>query len=189
MSPRNTAEAVVNMIEKSNCHRIICSHAGLLDSVQQILQQKGRTLVVHQLPPLEDVFPTIRGQADVSVEPYPPATRKHEPDDNVIHLHSSGSTGFPKTITLTQKIMTMWLNNCTFVPLSRVDERPNHVRCSFYDAEPPEGCLLRINGPPDIPCYGRHPPIHHASGKCSDMDSIRTEVPCPSCRTYPPEYH
>ncbi|KAH8103378.1 hypothetical protein BXZ70DRAFT_1055180, partial [Cristinia sonorae] len=124
MSPRNTPEAVVHMMEKTNCHKIV-SHSfvnKLVTSVQEILAEKNYSVQVIELPPLDEVLPIIFDQnTDMTefAEPaYRPPKAGHRPDDVVIYLHSSGSTGFPKPIPLTQKIANLWMSN-TFMKQCR----------------------------------------------------------------------
>ncbi|TCD69319.1 putative NRPS-like protein biosynthetic cluster [Steccherinum ochraceum] len=124
MSPRNTPEAVVNMLEKTNCHRIISqdSLSPLAKSVQTLLSAKNYVLQVQELPPLDDVFPNIRAAnvkpTPVTLTPYPRPATPHTPDDLVCIHHSSGSTGFPKPIPLTQKVMNQWMG-CSFIKSHR----------------------------------------------------------------------
>lgn len=115
MSARNTPEAVVNMLTVADCHRVIYQQSTkeLLGTAQSVLQQTGHSLELLELPHIDEVFPTIHGRIGRPVDPYPAAVQKHHPDDPAIHLHSSGSSGLPKTITLTQKIVSFWMGNST----------------------------------------------------------------------------
>ncbi|TCD65360.1 putative NRPS-like protein biosynthetic cluster [Steccherinum ochraceum] len=111
MSPRNSPEAVFSMLEKTSCHRII-SHSllsGVMDSLIQICRSKEYPLQVEELPSLHDLFPTLGRPS--AVKPYPHSTAPESPQDILMYLHSSGSTGFPKPIPQTQHVLLQWTTN------------------------------------------------------------------------------
>lgn len=111
MSPRNSPEAVVNMLEKTNCHRIVVSPfvAPLVSAIQKILVSKNYEIKIDQLPTIRSVFPTLYPDAvDSEVSEYPASTKPSSPNDVTLILHSSGSTGFPKPIPQTNKTMLQW---------------------------------------------------------------------------------
>lgn len=117
MSPRNSAEAVVNMLEKTNCHRMITQSSlppSLISSIQSQLSDKGFALHLDEIPSLESIFPAIKTE-DPNVSPdvptYPPPPVPFHPDDVVLYLHSSGSTGFPKPIAQTQNMLLQWCHS------------------------------------------------------------------------------
>ena len=69
----------------------------------------GFELIVEEMPPVLEIYPKLgRETKDDPFEEYPkPAVRP--PMDNVLlYLHSSGSTGFPKSIAETFRIMAQW---------------------------------------------------------------------------------
>ncbi|TCD64925.1 putative NRPS-like protein biosynthetic cluster [Steccherinum ochraceum] len=109
MSPRNSPDAVCEMLHKTSCKRIIAqqSLSALVSAVQTLMVEKNSSVEVVQLPFLHDIFPTISGE-DVVVEPYPRTSRTPQPDDVVLILHSSGSTGFPKPIPQTNQTILEW---------------------------------------------------------------------------------
>ncbi|EKM50750.1 uncharacterized protein PHACADRAFT_153004 [Phanerochaete carnosa HHB-10118-sp] len=101
MSPRNPAPAIVDMLKRTSCHRIVCqpSMHSMLPDVQFELENENYTLQIDSLPELEEIFPALRGASSTDLcEPYPPSNRPFSMDDNFFYLHSSGSTGFPKPI-------------------------------------------------------------------------------------------
>lgn len=113
MSPKNSVPAFINLLEKTSCHRIISQPAfsSLIEGIQSQLAEKKYDVRVDELPALHDVFPGIFGSGEAApVDPFPPATKPHSPDDNVLYLHSSGSTGFPKPVPQRQNFM---LEFCT----------------------------------------------------------------------------
>ena len=113
MSPKNSVPAFINLLEKTSCHRIISQPAfsPLIEAVQTQLSEKKYHVQLDELPPLHDVFPTIFGSGETApVEPFPPPSKPHSMNDNVLYLHSSGSTGLPKPIPQPQNFM---LEYCT----------------------------------------------------------------------------
>ncbi|PCH33942.1 acetyl-CoA synthetase-like protein [Wolfiporia cocos MD-104 SS10] len=112
MSPRNSAPAVASMIERTDCHRLICqpSFSSLTDEIHAALP-KGYVLEVDDLPLLSDIFPSFAPPSapvrTISQAPYPPAPTV-PPSDVVLYLHSSGSTGFPKPIAQTTITILHW---------------------------------------------------------------------------------
>ena len=113
MSPRNAPEAVVSMLEKTFCHRIISqpSLATLVNDVTALCAAKGYKLQVDSLMSLDEMFPTL-GSPSPLVPPYPPSSSRIDAkDDVVLIIHSSGSTGFPKPILETQHVFMHWVNN------------------------------------------------------------------------------
>lgn len=111
MSPRNTPEAVVDMIIKTGCQRLLTqpSLVSLQDAVQNTLSQNGHKLHIQELPHLHDVFPFLKVvDEDSPVQPYLRSSTPQQSDDLVIYLHSSGSTGLPKPIPLNQRVSTNW---------------------------------------------------------------------------------
>lgn len=113
ISPRNSPEAIVSMMEKTSSRRIITQNnlGTLVSAVKAQLSEKGVLADVTELPSLETAFPAIKEHdpnQSPEVPPYAPSTRAALPDDLVFYLHSSGSTGFPKPIGQTQKTLLQW---------------------------------------------------------------------------------
>ncbi|CAL1703601.1 unnamed protein product [Somion occarium] len=112
MSVRNSPEAICSMLENSSCHRVITQPflVPLVSAVQAQLAAKNFTLKIDDLPDVHSIFPTIRPNAPAAVDvpAYPPSDRKPEPNDVLLYLHSSGSTGHPRPVPQTQKIMLQW---------------------------------------------------------------------------------
>ena len=151
MSPRNSADAVVNMLEKTSCHRIIsqASLTHLMDEVVALCTSKGHKLKVDELMSLDDLFPTL-GQS-CPVARYPSSPRISARDDTTLILHSSGTTGFPKAIPLTQFVLLQWMD--TGMPLLRLtllDFLTNMCRNSSFVAYQGQEILLWIG--PNVSC-------------------------------------
>lgn len=108
MSPRNSAAAVVHMMEKTKCRRVITTHhslGSLIDGIKADFLSKGTEMAqpqIDEIPALKDLYPSlIRGSQIQAFVSYPPPTSRPSEDDVLFYVHSSGSTGFPKPISLT----------------------------------------------------------------------------------------
>lgn len=111
MSPRNSPEAICSLLEATNSHHIVsqASLASLISKVRAELDSKLYALQVDELPSLTSVFPTLAdGGVDTKIEPYPTTGKPHHPDDLVVYIHSSGSTGHPKPVPQMQKQVLNW---------------------------------------------------------------------------------
>ncbi|CCM03416.1 uncharacterized protein FIBRA_05547 [Fibroporia radiculosa] len=123
MSPRNSAPAVVNMLQRTQCHRIISqpSFTPVMDSIRSALPS-DYTLQVDDLPAFADVFPMfssssvlISSESDIVLAPYPSPVQSLAPSEVVLILHSSGSTGFPKPIMQTGITILHWCSTPVMV--------------------------------------------------------------------------
>ncbi|KDR77645.1 hypothetical protein GALMADRAFT_1326492 [Galerina marginata CBS 339.88] len=114
MSPRNTAAAIIKMLKETSCHRLLTTQDTLKSLVTEIKTSLARDspgfeLLVEEMPPFHEIYPKMgRETKDDPFEEYPkPAVRPHL-DNVLLYLHSSGSTGFPKSIAETFRIMCHW---------------------------------------------------------------------------------
>lgn len=134
MSPRNSPEAICSLLEVTNSHHIISqtSLAPLISKVRAELHSKQCTLQVDELPSLTSVFPTLAdGGVDTEIEPYPNSGKPHHPDDLVVYIHSSGSTGHPKPVPQRQKQVLNWC--CSGAPTNIIHIILNSgVFASYY---------------------------------------------------------
>ncbi len=79
--------------------------------VQSDLASKSYALQIGDVPSLYAIFPTLRTTPpndNLEQEEYRPSATPPSPDDVILYLHSSGSTGFPKPIPQTHKTMLQW---------------------------------------------------------------------------------
>lgn len=116
MSPRNSAPAVINMLEATSCHRIISQPdlAPLVSGVKAQLDEKQYELKVDDLPSLTQIFPDIHdGGCVAPCIPYPRSSKPHDMEDIVLYLHSSGSTGLPRAIPQRHINILHWCNSGT----------------------------------------------------------------------------
>ena len=107
MSPRNSAPAVIDMLRKTNCHRMIVSRHSLRDLVSTIRAELSKSKEVYRLqieepPHLTAVYPYLSTEVVTSpFEPFQKGESGPEKKDVMFYLHSSGSTGFPRPIPIT----------------------------------------------------------------------------------------
>ena len=65
---------------------------------------RGVHVRIDTLPALQDVFPFLGSRdadSGVDTEHYPPSSQPFNLGDHCMYMHSSGSTGLPKTIHFT----------------------------------------------------------------------------------------
>ena len=145
MSPKNSAPAIVNMMEKTNCRRVIsqASLAPLINEVKAELDGKGVSIKIDDLLSLKDVFPSLRPQGKANgtghgvtkgFKSYPSSKMPFDDNAVVVYIHSSGSTGFPKPIPHTHKTQRSWCRGGkyryfrVYLKNSRVTVNRSHVR-------------------------------------------------------------
>ncbi|EKM50011.1 uncharacterized protein PHACADRAFT_130503 [Phanerochaete carnosa HHB-10118-sp] len=114
ISPRNSPQGVCHILETVSCTRIIAHTptAALAEQVQSGMQAKGVKLRVDELPSLLETFPKLGRDANAiaaEVQLYPPPGKPVDVRTPVLYLHSSGSTGYPKSIHFTHRRMLQWI--------------------------------------------------------------------------------
>ncbi|KAJ3715279.1 hypothetical protein DFJ43DRAFT_1007325 [Lentinula guzmanii] len=110
ISPRNSSAALVHLIRKTSTHRILMTQTtlqGVVDGLKAELHTVDPTyeLNIEEVPTLQDAFPHLG--REVAEDPFTPISPTFSPKDTDkgIYLHSSGSTGFPKPILFTHRII------------------------------------------------------------------------------------
>ncbi|KAG1846284.1 putative aminoadipate reductase [Suillus subluteus] len=117
MSPCNSAAAVTSMMQKTRCHCLIMTQhslaslidgvkAGLVSSVTQTNQ-----LQIDEIPALNHLYPMlVSGTPNETIVLYssPLAGLPSSENDILFYLHTSGSTGFPKPIPITNLTAIHW---------------------------------------------------------------------------------
>lgn len=115
MSPRNTAAAIIKMMRDASSHRLLTTQETLrplIDEIQLELSKAETPYIIslEEVPPLSEIFPKLGNETAADpFEPYPKAPRPPL-DNTAIYLHSSGSTGLPKTIRQTFRTLSHWAN-------------------------------------------------------------------------------
>ncbi|KAG6820230.1 putative NRPS-like protein biosynthetic cluster [Arthromyces matolae] len=115
ISPRNSPAAVVNLLEKASCQRIIATRItlkSLIDGISShiVNSQLADVLQVEEVPAFATAYPNLGCESLIEhpFVPYPDRTQPLQRDDICIYLHSSGSTGFPKAIPQTHQAWINW---------------------------------------------------------------------------------
>ncbi|KAJ3776028.1 putative aminoadipate reductase [Lentinula raphanica] len=121
ISPRNTPAAVVNLLQKTGAHRVLTTKNTLQELLQNVeaeltSQSSGGSsydVTFEEIPSLNNLYPKLaRELPSDPFEEYP--SMNPGPDDTAIILHSSGSTGFPKPISITYIcILRSWISSST----------------------------------------------------------------------------
>ncbi|KAF7798250.1 hypothetical protein EIP86_009467 [Pleurotus ostreatoroseus] len=112
VSPRNSPEAITNLLKKTSARHVLTqdSLSHLLSDARAAYATDGNALHVHQLPEIGTLYPRFRAH-NTAVEPeWVPYPSRPTPGENdmALYMHSAGSTGLPKPIPITQRVMTQW---------------------------------------------------------------------------------
>ncbi|KAF9232886.1 amp-CoA ligase, partial [Melanogaster broomeanus] len=137
--PRNSPPAVVNMMQKTGCRRLIATGytlGPLLDGIRTELASLGDgsiQLQIEEPPALAYAYPKLgKEMASDPFVPYRKAEERPMNNDIMYYLHSSGSTGFPKPIPITYLTAVHWcMTRECFTPAKSIhssfnlpDQRP-----------------------------------------------------------------
>ncbi|KAJ6617595.1 hypothetical protein B0H10DRAFT_2033150 [Mycena sp. CBHHK59/15] len=95
ISPRNSPAAIVNLLRKTSCHRLVATCV-TLDSLLAALHLFSRSIL------------TWEAKHRIAFEPYADDASCPSLDGICMYLHSSGSTGFPKAIPETHRALMQW---------------------------------------------------------------------------------
>ncbi|KAF8174554.1 putative aminoadipate reductase [Pholiota molesta] len=83
--------------------------AGMVIKADLARDSPGFELEVLEMPPVLEIYPKLgKETAQDPFMAYPKPAVRPDVDDAVLYLHSSGSTGFPKSIKETYKILAQW---------------------------------------------------------------------------------
>ncbi|KAG2133342.1 putative aminoadipate reductase [Suillus clintonianus] len=115
MSPRNSAAAVLHIMQKTKCRRLVTTHhslSSLIDGIKAGIVSNGTEtsqLQLDEIPALKGLYPAlVTGSPDEDFLPYPPQASRSSQNDVLYYIHSSGSTGFPKPIPITNQSAIDW---------------------------------------------------------------------------------
>jgi hypothetical protein len=157
MSPRNSAAAVTNMMQKTRCRRLITTQhslASLIDGVKAGLVSVTQTsqLQIDEIPALNYLYPAlVSGASNEAIVPYSSPGLPSSENDTLFYLHSSGSTGFPRPIPINNLTAIHWCMTGESVKKSALQTvlrwsgvsiffRPHRRSCSY----PHQYCVLAI---------------------------------------------
>ena len=109
LSPRNTVDGVVNLLETTSCHHLIIGGPSLIhDAVSEIhrkMEEKSHPVALIPSPSLEQLYPNL------GVEDFDDQFVRTDPaSSGGVFFHSSGTTGFPKAIHITERILLDFMN-------------------------------------------------------------------------------
>ncbi|RFU27629.1 hypothetical protein B7463_g8720, partial [Scytalidium lignicola] len=107
-SPRNSETAFLHVLNKTGCSKFVCS----VERQKQVreLQQVQKTIQAWEIPGLWEIF-------DSKAEFYPYEKEfKDCEDDPCVIIHSSGTTGFPKPVYLTNGFWSV-IDNLPSLPV------------------------------------------------------------------------
>jgi acyl-CoA synthetase (AMP-forming)/AMP-acid ligase II len=114
MSPRNSSAAICHMLKQVSSHRLIVTASSLgplLENIKKELAVSDYTIDIQELPVFPDIYPRFtRESASDPFESIEPPSRDAFVDGVVLYIHSSGSTGFPKPIPWTHKVLSKYTN-------------------------------------------------------------------------------
>lgn len=105
---------MVRLLRKTSCHRLVATCvtlAPLIAGIQQELRNEDPEykLQVEEMPALSQIYPHLGAETQANAfESYVAPTIRPALDDIAMYLHSSGSTGFPKAIPQTHRILIQW---------------------------------------------------------------------------------
>ncbi|KAJ3773057.1 putative aminoadipate reductase [Lentinula raphanica] len=128
ISPRNSSPALAHLIQATSAHRVLTTHNTLrsvADGLKAELDSINPTYELHveEAPTLQDAFPFLG--REVADDPFIPISQQSSPQDSDkgIYLHSSGSTGFPKPILFTHRIIK---DDASILYIRRMREHFHH---------------------------------------------------------------
>ncbi|KAG6867616.1 hypothetical protein C0993_000497 [Termitomyces sp. T159_Od127] len=110
ISPRNTPAAIVHLLERTSCHRLVTTSrtlTSLLDDIKAEIADFD--LSIEEIPTLHQIYPKLGTETiHDPFQRYPAPSTRPPMSDVALYLHSSGSTGFPKAIHQTYLNLAHW---------------------------------------------------------------------------------
>ncbi|KAJ7634662.1 hypothetical protein FB45DRAFT_669383, partial [Roridomyces roridus] len=114
ISPRNSAAGIFQLLRASSCHRILATCVTLAPLVAAIKEHVSQVdpdyiLDIEEVPLLAQIYPNLGFETPaLPFQPYPFNASRSSPDDVELYMHSSGSTGFPRAIAQTHRVLKQW---------------------------------------------------------------------------------
>lgn len=125
LSPRNSAAATAKLLQDVGSRHLVASpiFKALIEEIQLELELESFVNIpVSEVPSLDSIFPKLG--SETRGDPFTPyvSTARSLLTDVAFYLHSSGSTGFPKTIPQTQTSILHW---CSFQSIRDLIYQPS----------------------------------------------------------------
>lgn len=125
LSPRNSAAATAKLLQDVGSRHLMASSVfkTLVEEIQLELElDSSVNISVSEVPSLDSIFPKLGSEA--RGDPFIPyvSTTRSLLTDVAFYLHSSGSTGLPKTIPQTQTSILHW---CSFQSIRDLIYQPS----------------------------------------------------------------
>ena len=147
------------MLKTTGSHCIITQSSleALTSPVKGALEKEGYSVDFVELPAFHDIYPQFgprNGNGIAAFVPYPPPETPRKGDDLAVFIHSSGSTGLPKSIPWTERVFLLWADSCTSLRhiLKRYDiivTAPHRYHQDVVQVS----ASLGVHGSSDIPQY------------------------------------
>ncbi|KAG6878149.1 hypothetical protein C0993_011567 [Termitomyces sp. T159_Od127] len=114
ISPRNSPGAIIELLTKTSCRRLLTTHAYLRPLIDSIKSHITGTpfvdeLQIEEMPSIASVYPYLAHETEEHpFQSYPSPTQQPTEDDICLYLHSSGSTGNPRPIRINHCFWLHW---------------------------------------------------------------------------------
>ena len=87
------------------------------------MEAKGVKVRVDDLPALADVFPSLSDEKHRNVhtvQPYPFDGQTVDVSKPTLYIHSSGSTGFPKSVGISHRRLVQWMVDSKYLSFQKM---------------------------------------------------------------------
>lgn len=122
ISPHNSPEAIVSLLQKTLCTRILTTSPSLGSLISQVIALAP--FKVEEAPTISQCYPSLGHETVLdSFGPYPELVGEFDMDRVIFYEHSSGSTGLPKPIPQTSRATLGWCSLGTLFLSSFVNMR------------------------------------------------------------------
>ncbi|KAJ7041394.1 acetyl-CoA synthetase-like protein [Mycena alexandri] len=114
ISHRNSTAAIFQLLNNTSSHRMLTTKGSLaktMDALSTYLatQNPPYQLFIEEIPLLGHIYPHLGHETtEDPFVPYPGPTTRTALDEVAMYVHSSGSTGFPKSIPLTHRFLIQY---------------------------------------------------------------------------------
>lgn len=115
ISPHVPLKAIVNLLQTTSCTRIVTTPAlrffitKLLAALTSSHPDSARKLQVNHAPGVREVYPFLGMESvDSPFTPFTMDINATTPEEVYMYMHSSGSTGWPKSIAHSRRALAGW---------------------------------------------------------------------------------